>query len=53
VDAAELLQLSYRQRKRWWRRYQQVGGKGLKHEMRVESRIAAKRRSFGGKSWVW
>jgi transposase len=31
VDAAAMLQLSYRQVKRLWRRYQQVGGKGLKH----------------------
>jgi len=29
---------AYRQVKRWWRRYSQVGGQGLKHEMRVESR---------------
>ena len=31
VDAAVILQLSYRQVKRLWRRYQQVGRKGLKH----------------------
>ena len=31
VDAAAMLQLSYRQVKRLWRRYQQVGGNGLKH----------------------
>jgi hypothetical protein len=31
VDAAVMLQLSYRQVKRLWRRFQQVGGKGLKH----------------------
>jgi transposase len=31
VDAAAMLQLSYRQVKRLWRRYQQVGRKGLKH----------------------
>jgi transposase len=31
VDAAIMLQLSYRQVKRLWRRYQQVGRKGLKH----------------------
>src|SRR6266478_4087355 len=30
-DAAEMLELSYRQAKRLWRRYRQVGGKGLKH----------------------
>ena len=31
VDAAIILQLSYRQVKRLWRRYRQVGRKGLKH----------------------
>jgi transposase len=31
VNAAEILQLSYRQAKRLWRRYQQAGGEGLKH----------------------
>jgi hypothetical protein len=31
MDAAVMLQLSYRQAKRLWRRYQQVGRKGLKH----------------------
>jgi Helix-turn-helix domain len=31
VGAAAILQLSYRQVKRLWRRYQQVGRKGLKH----------------------
>ncbi len=31
MDAAAMLQLSYRQVKRLWRRYQQVGRKGLKH----------------------
>ena len=31
VDAAIILRLSYRQVKRLWRRYQQVGRKGLKH----------------------
>ena len=30
-DAAEMLELSYRQAKRLWRRYRQVGSKGLKH----------------------
>ena len=30
-DADVLLGLSYRQTKRLWRRYQQVGSKGLKH----------------------
>jgi transposase len=31
TDAAAMLQLSYRQVKRLWRRYQQVGSKGLQH----------------------
>src|SRR5580698_6567024 len=30
-DAAAMLELSYRQTKRLWRRYRQVGSKGLKH----------------------
>jgi transposase len=30
-DAAAMLELSYRQVKRLWRRYRQVGGKGLQH----------------------
>ena len=31
TDAAVMLELSYRQTKRLWRRYRQVGRKGLKH----------------------
>lgn len=31
VDAATMLELSYRQVKRLWRRYQEVGRKGLQH----------------------
>ncbi len=31
IDAAAMLQLSYRQIKRLWRRYQQKGSKGLQH----------------------
>jgi transposase len=30
-DAAAMLELSYRQAKRLWRRYREVGGKGLQH----------------------
>jgi hypothetical protein len=30
-DAAVMLELSYRQTKRLWRQYREVGGKGLKH----------------------
>ena len=32
VDAASMLELSYRQVKRLWRRYQEVGRKGLQHK---------------------
>ena len=32
VDAARLLRRSYRQTKRIWRRYQQEGAAGLKHQ---------------------
>lgn len=32
VDAAQLLRRSYRQTKRIWRRYQQEGARGLKHQ---------------------
>lgn len=31
IDAAAMLQLSYRQVKRLWRRYRQKGSKGLQH----------------------
>ena len=31
IDAAAMLQLSYRQVKRLWRRYQEKGSKGLQH----------------------
>src|SRR6201993_855897 len=31
VDAAAMLQVSYRQAKRLWRRYRQMGREGLKH----------------------
>ena len=31
VNAAEMLELSYRQTKRVWRRYREKGGEGLKH----------------------
>ncbi len=31
TDAAALLGLSYRQAKRWWRRYRQEGATGMKH----------------------
>jgi transposase len=41
--AAEMLGLSYRQTKRWWRRYREQGGEGLKH-------ASAGRESSRGKS---
>jgi hypothetical protein len=31
MDAAVMLELSYRQTKRLWRRFRQVGSQGLKH----------------------
>ncbi len=31
VDAAEMMEVSYRQGKRWWRRYREQGPEGLKH----------------------
>jgi hypothetical protein len=31
TDAAAVLELSYRQTKRVWRRYREAGGEGLKH----------------------
>jgi len=43
TDAAAMLQLSYRQVKRLWRRYRQ----GCSTEMRVGPPIAANPRNFG------
>src|SRR5215467_9965043 len=60
VDAAVMLELSYRQAKRVWRRYRQAGGKGLKHgnagkpsnrnkPARLRQRVLALvRRKYGG-----
>jgi hypothetical protein len=46
VNAAEILQLSYRQGKRLWRRYQQAGGEGLKHGNAARSSNHAKPERF-------
>jgi hypothetical protein len=45
-DAAVMLELSYRQTKRLWRRYRQVGRKGSSMGMPAGPRIAASRRNF-------
>jgi transposase len=44
VDASRLMQVSYRQAKRLWKRYREEGAAGLKH--RGAGR-ASNRRSFG------
>jgi transposase len=46
VNAAEILQLSYRQGKRLWRRYQPAGGEGLKHGNAARSSNQAKPERF-------
>ena len=45
VDAAAMLQLSYRKVKRMWRRYQQMGGQGMNTPTRVgpQTQIAVSR----------
>jgi hypothetical protein len=46
-DAAVMLELSYRQTKRVWRQYREVGRKGLKHgNAGPGPRIVASHRSF-------
>jgi hypothetical protein len=47
MDAAAMLQLSYRQVKRLWRRYRQKGVKGCSMAMWVEFPIEANPRNFG------
>jgi hypothetical protein len=42
-DAAAMLELSYRQAKRLWRRYRQVGGKGLQHGNAADPPIGVSR----------
>jgi transposase len=46
VDAAEILQVSYRQSKRLWRRYRQRGAEGLKHGNAGRSSNRAKPAAF-------
>jgi transposase len=46
VNAAEILELSYRQAKRLWRRYRKEGAKGLKHRSAGRSSNRAKPEEF-------
>src|SRR6202165_1409839 len=46
VNAAEILNLSYRQVKRLWKRYQQAGGEGLKHASAGRTSHRAKPEKF-------
>ncbi len=46
VDAAKLMQLSYRQAKRIWQRYQGEGAEGLKHRSVGEESSRAKPKEF-------
>lgn len=46
VDAAELMQLSYRQMKRIWQRYQAEGAEGLKHRSAGAESNRAKPKEF-------
>lgn len=46
VNAAEILELSYRQTKRLWQRYRQEGAKGLKHRSAGKSSNRAKPEKF-------
>jgi transposase len=46
VNAAEILNLSYRQVKRLWKRYQQAGGEGLKHASAGRASHRAKPKKF-------
>ena len=46
VNAAEILELSYRQAKRVWRRYREEGAKGLKHRSAGKSCNRSKRKTF-------
>lgn len=53
VNAAEILQLSYRQAKRLWRRYQHAGGEGLQHGNAGRSSNRAKPQKFRGQVLRW
>ena len=46
VDAAKMLEVSYRQAKRLWQRYQKEGAKGLKHRSAGRSSNRAKPEKF-------
>ena len=46
VNAAEILELSYRQAKRLWRRYREEGAKGLKHRRAGKSGNRSKPKKF-------
>jgi hypothetical protein len=46
VDAAKLLRRSYRQVKRIWKRYQEEGGRGLKHRSAGEKSNRSKAKKF-------
>jgi transposase len=52
VDAATMLQLSYRQVKRLWRRYRQKGRKGLQHGNADSSSNRSKPAKFRRQFWV-
>ena len=49
VDAAKILEMSYRQAKRLWRRYGEEGAKGLQHRSAGRSSNRAKPEKFRGK----
>jgi transposase len=46
VDAAKMLELSYRQTKRLWKRYRGEGAKGLRHRSAGRGSNRAKREKF-------
>src|ERR1700687_4579717 len=48
LDAAQMLELSYRQTKRLWQRYRQEGGPGLKHRSAGQISNRAKPEKFRG-----
>ena len=49
VDAAKMLEVSYRQTKRLWQRYREEGAKGLQHRSAGRSSNRAKPEKFRGK----
>ncbi len=49
VDAAKMLEVSYRQTKRLWQRYREEGAKGLQHRSAEEVRTAQSRKSSEGR----